>query len=159
MMEYRTKQPGDVLALSKEVAGASIGYYVLVNPYSDTVLLCLLGEDPDSGDLVMTERTVSVPLADLSCFQPTGLSVEIAGALSIYSGANVDVGDILEPVRGASVPVGLYQVIKTEGTDVLLSRVHSNEDGKLATTSRVSWISQAELGSFRRLRIMDALRP
>ena len=67
-------------------------------------------------------------------------------------------GDILEPSHGASLPIGLYEVVQIEDDDYLLSRLHTNEDDKLATTSRVSWIGRSELGMFRRLHITDDRR-
>jgi hypothetical protein len=157
MAEYRTKQPGDVLLLREDLDGASAGFYVWVNPYADGVTLCLLGEDPESGDLVTTAGAVTITLADLSCFFPTGLTVEFVTDTSVPS--DLAPGDILEALRGASVPIGLYQVTRIEDDDVLLSRLHSNEDDKLATTGRVSWISCAELGAFRKLQITEDLLP
>jgi hypothetical protein len=72
----------------------------------------------------------------------------------------VAVGDILEPVtEAASVPLGLYEVVAIEGDDILLSRLHTNEDGRLGTSGRNSWIARSEIGSFRLVRVTGGLRP
>jgi hypothetical protein len=72
------------------------------------------------------------------------------------SDQQIATGDILEPiVESASVPVGLYQVTEIEGADILLTRLHANEDGKLSKAGRVSWIARSELGLFRKLHVSD----
>ena len=48
--------------------------------------------------------------------------------------------------------MGLYQVVAVEGEDIQVSRLHSNEDGRLGTTHRLSWLSMAELPMFRVLK-------
>ena len=160
MNNYRTKQPGDVLFLEHDLKTADSGFYVLLNPHADMVSLCRLGEDLQTGNLVITKNIVEVLIADLSCFQSTGLSLEISGLSSAATDTAVIIGDILEPINdGAALPVGLYQVISSEGNSVLVSRLHSNEDGKLATTARTSGITLKDLKLFRTLKIVDELRP
>jgi hypothetical protein len=157
MSDYRTKQAGDVLVLRAELPEAAAGYYVLLDPKSTPVRLCLVGEDLETGQLVATAEVVAVEPADLSIFEPTGISAQIDAAPATLM--SVEPGDIVEPLfSSADVPTGLYQVIESDSTWTDLSRLHSNEDGKLATTGRTARIASSNLCAYRRLHVADDRR-
>lgn len=157
MSNYRVKQPGDILVLREELPNAAQGFYVLLDPTSTPVRLCLVGEHLETGQLIATAEMIEVEPAALSLFEQTGISAEIDVQPS--SLLRVEAGDILEPLYpSVEVPVGLYQVVETHSSKTILSRLHTNEDGKLATTGRISHISSDTLHCFRRLHIVDDLR-
>ena len=65
----------------------------------------------------------------------------------------------LDDDKGIKDDLRVGMVVEIEGEDIRLSRLHSNEDRKLATTQRHSWIARSQLDSFRTLRIEDNLMP
>jgi hypothetical protein len=148
MSDREPEQPGDVLLLSQDSAHAGAGLYVLLDRCSFAAVLCRLGEEPDTQDLVATDVVLTIPAGELDRFEPTGLSIEIDDVS--YAPLTVRPGDILEPGEPIDgFPFGLYQVLRTNQAEVLLCRVHKNEDGKPGTAGRGTWIGRDSLGSFR----------
>jgi hypothetical protein len=157
MEQYQSRQPGEILRLATSLPYAEPGLYLLLEPQADVVTLCRLEAEAETGLLVATADLVRVAPTDLSCFHRTGITGQFdVDPLAVYE---IAVDDIVKPRLGASVPTGLYQVIELDGEDILLSRLHSNEDGKLATSSRLSWIARSELPMFRKMRIPGDLLP
>ena len=71
---YRTKQPGDILHLSRDLPECDGGDYVLLS-IGDSCCLAQLGVN-EEGNMVATSTHVQVSIADLSLFEMTWLALE-----------------------------------------------------------------------------------
>jgi hypothetical protein len=149
VVQYHAKQPGDVLHLPVALPRADAGYYMYVGGRPNGVRLIRLVVDLEAQTVEVTTEQVMVRLSDLALFEFTDYQV-----VSRPRPAGITLGSIIEPRSDVcSLPVGLYQVVKVDGDDFQVSRLHANEDGDMSTTGRTSWLSRAELGEFREVDI------
>jgi len=68
-------KPGDVVRLTQLANGIEPGMFVILDVDNERIRLCVLGEDPASGDMCRTDETVELPLRFARLLKPTKLSL------------------------------------------------------------------------------------